>query len=112
MALQKILQSTFSQFIIGGLTVSGIGYTANVVSYPALAALIAAIPIGMPSTIFVNDNKIEKYSYNLVLMTIILLLSSICNWVLIRFMHFNKYKSVAISFAFFWIAGGILSYML
>ncbi len=38
---QKIINSTPGQFVIGGLTVSGIGYFGNIVSNPALAALIA-----------------------------------------------------------------------
>ena len=103
--LQKFINSTPGQFLIGGLTVAGIGYFGNVVSNPALAALIAAVPIGMPSTVFIDNNKIEGYSYSLVLMTVVLLTVSITNWLFISKFHFSKYKSVAISMLLFVVLG-------
>jgi hypothetical protein len=102
---QKIINSTPGQFVIGGLTVSGIGYFGNIVSNPALAALIAAVPIGMPSTVFIDNSKIEGYSYNLVLMTVVLLIASLSNWLLISKLKYDKYKSVSISLLVFIILG-------
>ena len=103
--LEKFIDSIPGQFLIGGLTVSGIGYFGNVVSNPALAALIAAVPIGMPSTVFIDNSKIEGYSYNLVLMTVVLLIASLTNWLLISKLKFNKYQSVGYSLLIFIVLG-------
>jgi len=36
----------------------------------AIAGLIAAMPIGMPSSIFIDDKKVEQYAYNLLIIFI------------------------------------------
>ena len=111
MSLQKIINSIAGQFLIGGLTVSGIGYAGNHILNKAIAALIAAMPIGMPSTIFIDDKSIEKYAYNLLLMTVVLLASTFSNWALIKYMKFDKYKSVLVSIAVFWVLGLLLVFL-
>lgn len=111
MTLQKIINSIPGQFLIGGLTVSGIGYAGNHVSNKAIAALIAAMPIGMPSTVFIDDKSIEKYAYNLLIMTLVLLASSFSNWALIKYMKFDKYKSVLVSLGVFWGLGLLIAFL-
>lgn len=104
----KIINSTPGQFIIGGLTVAGIAYFSNNASNPAIAGLIGALPVGMPSSVFVDDNKVEAYAYNLMLMTIPLVCGTIANWYLISKMKFTKYKSVTISLFLFIVIGAII----
>jgi len=110
-AISMFLNSIIGQFIIGGLTVGGIAFFSNNVSNPALAGVIAAMPIGMPSSVFVDDNKVAAYSYNLLMMTIILLLSTAVNWYLISVKKMNKYHSVLISLAVFWVFGLAYAFM-
>ena len=106
----KFLHSIPGQFIIGGLTVAGIAYFGNNVANPAIAGLIGALPVGMPSSVFVDDVKVESYAYNLMLMSIPLLLSTILNWYLIAKMKFTKYKSVGISMLLFIIIGAVIAF--
>jgi len=93
----SLLKSLPAQFIIGGLTVAGISYASNNASSPAIAGIIGAIPIGMPSSVFVDDNKVEGYAYNLLIFTIPLLLGTFLNWYLLAKIKLSKYESVGIS---------------
>jgi len=106
----KFIQSVPGQFIIGGLTVAGIAYFGNNATNPAIAGLIGALPVGMPSSVFVDDAKVESYAYNLMLMSIPLLLATILNWYLIAKMKFTKYKSVGISMLLFVMIGAIITF--
>lgn len=106
----KFLNSIPGQFIIGGLTVAGIAYFGNNATNPAIAGLIGALPVGMPSSVFVDDAKVESYAYNLMLMSIPLLLATILNWYLIAKMKFTKYKSVGISMLLFVMIGAIITF--
>ena len=107
----RMLNSLPAQFIIGGLTVAGIAYFSNNASDPAIAGLIGALPIGMPSSVFVADSKVEAYAYHLMLMTIPLMLGTILNWFLIAKMKYTKYKSVGASLLLFVIVGALLVFM-
>ena len=63
------------------------------------------MPIGMPSSIFIEDNSVESYAYNLLIMTFVLLASTFSNWALLKYGKMDKYKSVAISMALFCVLG-------
>ena len=106
----KFIHSTPGQFIIGGLTVAGIAYFGNHAKNPAIAGLIGALPVGMPSSVFVDDAKVESHAYNLMLMSIPLILATILNWYLIAKMKFTKYKSVGISMLLFVMIGAIITF--
>uniref|UniRef100_A0A6C0C6C6 Uncharacterized protein n=1 Tax=viral metagenome TaxID=1070528 RepID=A0A6C0C6C6_9ZZZZ len=105
----SFIHSTVGQFIIGGLTVAGIAYFGNHATNPAVAGLIGALPVGMPSSVFVDDTKVESYAYNLMMMSIPLILATILNWYLIAKMKFTKYKSVGMSMLLFVVIGGIIT---
>jgi hypothetical protein len=109
-SIGKFLQSVPGQFIIGGLTVAGIAYFGNNATNPAIAGLIGALPVGMPSSVFVDDAKVESYAYNLMLMSIPLILATILNWYLIAKMKFTKYKSVGISMLLFIMVGAAINF--
>jgi len=106
----RFINSIPGQFLIGGLTVAGIAYFSNNATNPLIAGLIGALPVGMPSSVFVDDNKVEQYSLNLMLMTIPLVLATISNWFFISKMKFTKYKSVELSLALFIVVGIIIVY--
>ena len=110
-ALHAFINSAPGQFLIGGLTVAGIGFAGNNVSNKAIAALIAAMPIGMPSSIFIDDKSVEKYAYNLVIMTFVLLAASFTNWALLKYAKMNKYRSVLISLLVFWGLGLLVAFL-
>ena len=95
--VKNFLNSLPGQFLIGGLTVMGIAFFSNNISNTAIAGVIAGVPIGMPSTIFVEDNKAAAYMTNLLYATFILLFVTTLNWYLVAKKKINKYKSVGIS---------------
>ena len=109
--IKLLLNSTPGQFLLGGFTVSTIAYFSNNLHppNPALAGLIAAMPIGMPSSVFVNNAQVAQYSWHLLVMSVVLLMSTFSNWYLISHMNLSKFSSVAISLALFWGIG--LSYI-
>jgi len=104
--INKSLQSMPGQFVIGGLTVSGISFFANSLNNPLLGGIIASIPIGMPSTIFVKDASVQSYTWNLLVMSSVLLLATFINWVLINKVKYDKYLSVFISMMVWAVIGG------
>ena len=105
--IQTFIQSLVGQFLIGGLTVSGIAYFSNNINNTAIAGLIAAMPIGMPSSIFVDDRKVVNYSKKLLDMSFVLLLVTFLNWYLLAYTKTTKYKSVTISMIAFFVLGSI-----
>ena len=70
--INKFINSLPGQFLIGGLTVAGINYFSNNIANTAIAGVIAGVPVGLPSTIFVKDAKVSDYSTHLLFMTAIL----------------------------------------
>jgi hypothetical protein len=104
----EFIKSIPGQFLIGGLTVAGIAYFSNNITNAAIAGVIGAIPVGMPSSVFVDDAKVEAYAYNLLIMTIPLFLATFMNWILLSKAKFNKYKSVAYSMLFFVVSASII----
>jgi hypothetical protein len=107
----KFMHSMPGQFLMGGLTVAGIAYFSNNATNPAVAGIIGALPVGMPSSVFVDDSKVAAYSYNLMIMTVPLMIATICNWYLITKMSFTKYKSVAVSMSVFVVVSTILAFI-
>ncbi len=105
--IQTFIQSLVGQFLIGGLTVSGIAYFSNNINNTAIAGLIAAMPIGMPSSIFVDDKKVVSYSKKLLDMSFVLLFVTFLNWYLLAYTKTTKYKSVTISMITFFVLGSI-----
>ncbi len=110
-ALHTFINSAPGQFLIGGLTVAGIGFAGNNVSNKAIAGLIAAMPLGMPSSIFIDDKSVEKYAYNLLIMTIVLFAATFTNWALLKYAKMNKYRSVMISLGVFWGFGLLVAFL-
>ena len=107
--VQKFVNSLPGQFLIGGLTVAGITGFSNNLHNPALAGIIASVPIGMPSSVFVKDSEIAEYSWKLLVMMSVLFLATFANWFLITKMKMSKYKSVAIAMSI-WAGLGAIYY--
>lgn len=109
--IKSFVNSLPGQFIIGGITVAGITGFSNHLNNPALAGIIASVPIGMPSTVFVKDSQTAEYSWKLLVMTSVLFLATFANWFFINKMKFSKFKSVAISMSI-WAGLGTLYYFI
>ncbi len=107
--VQQFVNSLPGQFIIGGLTVAGITGFSNHLHNPALAGIIASVPIGMPSSVFVKDSEIAEYSWKLLVMMSVLFLATFANWFFITKMKVSKYKSVAIAMSI-WAGLGAIYY--
>lgn len=109
--IQKFVNSLPGQFVIGGLTVAGITGFSNNLNNPALAGIIASVPIGMPSSVFVKDSQIAEYSWKLLVMMSVLFLATFANWFLITKMKMSKYESVAIAMSI-WAGLGAVYYFI
>ncbi|MDA9298857.1 hypothetical protein N9P79_00660 [Crocinitomicaceae bacterium] len=109
--IKKFFNSLAGQFIIGGLTVSGISAFSNQLGNPILAGIIASIPIGMPSTVFVKNNQIESYTWTNLVLTSVLVISTMVNYYLINHAGYDKYQSVEISMGI-WTGLGIFYYLI
>lgn len=104
-AIQKFVNSLIGQFLIGGVTVASIGYFSNNIGNTAIASLIAGIPIALPSTIFVKKQDLSSYSKNLVFMAFLLFAATILSYFLINFYDYDKYDSVKVSMAAWFVFG-------
>jgi len=105
MNIKNIINSLPIQFLIGGLTVAGISYFSNHLANTAISGVIASIPIGLPSSIFVKDSKLKGYSTHLLIMTGVLFLATLMFWFLFNHMKINKYVAVLYSMLFWAICG-------
>ena len=111
-AIHAFTNSLPGQFIIGGLTVSGIAGFSNSLHNPLLAGVIASIPIGMPSSIFVSDSGIASYTWNLLMMTTVLFFATFVNWYMITKMHASKQLSVSVAMSIWAGLGAIYYYVM
>ena len=111
MQIKDIVQGIPGQFMIGGLTVAGISYFGNSNINPILAGVIAAMPIGMPSSIFVKDSKVAQYSKNLLLMSIVLFAVTTTNWYFISILKWTKYKSVGVSMVLYFVGAALMGFV-
>ena len=91
------MDNILGKFLIGGLTLSGITYLSNNIQNTVVASMFATMPLAMPSTIFINDNKVKKYSKHILLFDFFLLISTFQNWALLEYTSLNKYKTVSLS---------------
>ncbi len=110
--LGSVVKSLPGQFIIGGLTVAGIAYASNNASSPIMAGIIGALPIGMPSSVFVDDNKVAAYAYHLFIFSIPLIIGTFLNWYLLEKEKFSKYESVGISLTVIIVMNSMLAFTL
>ena len=108
---KAIVGSLPAQFAIGGVTVAGIAYVSNHINNPTLAGLIAGVPIGLPSAVFVADGKVAAYSTKLVQATLLLILVTSEFWVLLNKFKFSKYKSVGIAMLTWAVVGLIFVFI-
>ena len=109
-AIKTFVESLLGQFIIGGVTVAGITEGANHLNNPALAGIIASVPIGMPSSVFVTDSQVSEYSLKLLVMMFVNFLATFANWFFITQMKMSKFKSVAIAMSI-WAGLGAIYYL-
>ena len=101
------IRSLLGQFIIGGITVASIAYLSNNLHDIALASVVAAVPIGMPASIFVHDSRVVSYSRNLVVSSLLLLVATVQNWYLLAYAKMGKYESVGYSMLTFAVLGAV-----
>jgi len=87
----------FKEFMIGGTFVAVISGLGNYVD-PLLAGLIAGIPIGLPSTIFINGKlKSKEYVTNLTITSALLLAVTLLFYYIYIKKDIEKKKSIAIA---------------
>ena len=108
--IHKAMNSLPGQFVIGGATVASISYISNHLNNPLLAGIVASIPIGMPSTIFVKDKQVMSYTWNLLVMTSVLVLATTLNYYLVNHTKYDKYEAAGLSFSL-WAVLGLIYYV-
>lgn len=106
MSLGKILNSLPGQFTIGGTTVSGISYLSNKFS-PLIGGIFGGVPIGLPSSLFIDDNKVLGYLENLSVMTVILSIVTILAYFLKKYKKYDKFKVVEICMSIWFVLATI-----
>jgi len=107
--IHEAMNSLPGQFAIGGATVAGISFISNHLNNPLLAGIVASIPIGMPSTIFVKNSQVHSYTWNLLVMTSVLVLATTVKYYLVNHTHYYKYESAGMSFGI-WAGLGAVYY--
>ena len=105
MIIKKIIDSLPFQFLIGGLTVAGVSFFSNHLTNTVISGVIASVPIGLPTAVFIKDSNLNGYSTHLLIMTGILFLATLLFWFLYNKMKFNKYHSVLYSMLLWSICG-------
>ena len=102
------MHEIIKQFIIGGVFVSGISYMGNYVN-PVLAGLLAGLPIGLPSTFFIqNSTKAKNYVTYLAITTVLLTtVTCLFYYLYVHAGYMSKNMGIALSMAL-WIIGVIL----
>lgn len=104
--IKDIMDSLPVQFIIGGTTVSGISYLSNFVN-PLIGGIFAGIPIGLPSVVFIDDEKVNSYLKNLTFMTYILSLATTIGYLIHSHTKLNKYNIAGLAMIVWFIIGFI-----
>lgn len=66
------LKNLIFPFLFGGSIIAGVKFTATHLNNPALAAIIAATPIGLISIYFLPADKTIEYAENYFYITLIL----------------------------------------
>ena len=109
MSVKHFLQSELGQFVVGGTTVAGISYLAKHFS-TLVAAIFGGVPIGLPSSVFIEDNKVLSYLKNSTVMAFILFLATLTAFLLKKYKKYDKYKTVSLAMLT-WVALGFLYYL-
>ena len=95
--MAHILDHPFTQFIIGGVILSGIAYLSNNVSTRAAAAL-SGIPLSIPAIYFIKEKEhISRFSWNATIMMVVLVLISFAFYHSFVNLGYTKEQSLFIS---------------
>ena len=76
------------EFLIGGILYSAIKYSSDNVSDIRVSSAIAAFPIGLLSSILINDKFIKKYTKSYMINVFFLLITA--------FLFYNSIKGVTV----------------
>ena len=98
-------------FIYGGTIVSIINYIANTMVNPALASIIAAVPIGMVSMYFLKEGNIcDCFSRNYIVTGIVQIIAALFLYMLLIYYKINKTYAASASI-FLWFSLQMLRYL-
>ena len=96
------------EFLIGGVLFSIIKYTADNVADIRISSMVAALPIGLLSSLLIADKKLQVYSFSYAKSISILLLTSIVFSLLHSFTDLHRHINLILSIIF-WI---LINYLL
>lgn len=86
------------EFLIGGILYSAIKYTSDNVSDIRISSAIAAFPIGLLSSILINDKSIKKYTKSYMINVFFMLITAFLFYLLSNYTSINRYLALIISF--------------
>lgn len=98
MTQSMIVKDLMSAFLMGGFIIAGVKFLAMEVN-PSVAAVFGAIPIGMISSNFITDDKVERYVQSYLGVVFMLLIAAITYYVLLKKYEVNRYIAFGISLA-------------
>lgn len=96
MSQTMIVKDLISAFLMGGFIIAGVKFLAMEVN-PSVAAVFGAIPIGMISSNFIADDKVEHYVQSYVGVIFMLLIAAIVYYILLKKYEINRYVAFGIS---------------
>lgn len=102
MDIKKAIKEGVRNFLVGGVTLSGIAFLANNIS-PELTGYVTAFPIGLIGMVFIHgyDNVI-KFTISHGIALIILVFSYVCFYLVYKIIKLSKLLSSLFSILF-WV---------
>ena len=109
MLFEELVNSLVGKFIVGGTFVSGIAFIAKHFS-TLMAAIFAGVPIGLPSSLFIDEKHVLEYLENLTLMTLILFIVTLFAYLFKKYTNSDKYKTIKTTVVV-WVALSFIYYL-
>ena len=106
----KYSQIPIKEFIIGGILFSLIKYTADNVEDIRISSVIAALPLGLLSSLLITDKKLQIYSFSYTKNIAVLFLTALVFYCLHKFTKLNRHINLISSMLFWVIINLILLY--
>tara|TARA_Y100000992_G_C21055877_1_gene391792 strand:+ start:229 stop:552 length:324 start_codon:yes stop_codon:yes gene_type:complete len=89
------------EFLIGGVLFSAIKYSTDNIQDIRVSSMIAAFPVGLLSSLLINNKKIKGYSKSYMVSISILFLTSIAFYLLHYYTGLNRYINLLLAI-FIW----------
>ena len=107
----KLNDFPIKEFIIGGILFSLIKYSADNISDIRVAAMIAAAPIGLISSLLIVDKKIKIYSSSYMMNNGVLFITALGFYYFHRYTKLHRHINLILSVLFWTIVNLLILYL-